>query len=82
MGNSQEQGHDKLSQTSRLHTEAIEAVLDYIGLVADSSNLTLDPDLDSYYVMDAITARAPRLQRQRGNCGRFGRHRFPGRHQR
>jgi methyl-accepting chemotaxis protein len=30
-----------------------------IGAVADGSNLTLDPDLDSFYVMDAVTVRLP-----------------------
>ena len=30
-----------------------------IGAVADGSNLTLDPDLDSFYAMDAATVRLP-----------------------
>jgi methyl-accepting chemotaxis protein len=30
-----------------------------IGAVADGSNLTLDPDLDSFYAMDAVTVRMP-----------------------
>ena len=30
-----------------------------IGAVADGSNLTLDPDLDSFYAMDAATVRMP-----------------------
>jgi methyl-accepting chemotaxis protein len=29
--------------------------------VADGSNLTLDPDLDSFYAMDAVTVRIPAL---------------------
>lgn len=29
--------------------------------VADGSNLTLDPDLDSFYVMDAVTVKLPTL---------------------
>ena len=32
-----------------------------IGKVADGSNLTLDTDLDSYYVMDAATGKVPDL---------------------
>ncbi|MGL4408030.1 MAG: HAMP domain-containing protein, partial [Zoogloea sp.] len=39
------------------HSELVESALAYIGLVADNSNLTLDPDLDSYYVMDALTSK-------------------------
>ncbi len=34
---------------------------DLIAAVADASNLTLDPDLDSFYVMDAATVRLPRI---------------------
>ena len=30
-----------------------------IGAGADGSNLTLDPDLDSFYAMDAVTVRMP-----------------------
>jgi methyl-accepting chemotaxis protein len=36
---------------------------DLIGAVADGSNLTLDPDLDSFYVMDAVTVRLPALHK-------------------
>ena len=32
-----------------------------IGRVADGSNLTLDPDLDSFYAMDAATVELPKL---------------------
>jgi len=32
-----------------------------IGAVADGSNLTLDPELASFYLMDAVTVRAPAL---------------------
>jgi len=30
-----------------------------IGAIADGSNLTLDPDLGSFYAMDAVTVRLP-----------------------
>ncbi|HEX5665656.1 MAG TPA: HAMP domain-containing protein, partial [Hyphomicrobium sp.] len=33
-----------------------------ISKVSDGSNLTLDPDLDSYYLMDAITVRLPEMR--------------------
>ncbi|MFO1146882.1 MAG: methyl-accepting chemotaxis protein [Alsobacter sp.] len=32
-----------------------------IQAIADGSNLTLDPDLDSYYVMDVVVVRLPEL---------------------
>jgi len=33
----------------------------FFTAVADASNLTLDPDLDSYYVMDMVVSRIPAL---------------------
>ena len=39
--------------------ERLEAGKTFIGDVADKSNLTLDPDLDSFYAMDADTVRLP-----------------------
>jgi methyl-accepting chemotaxis protein len=40
-------------------TAKLEAGKTLIGAVADGSNLTLDPDLDSFYAMDAVTVRIP-----------------------
>ena len=48
-------------ESFQLHSDAIDAVLAYIGLVADNSNLTLDPDLDSFYVMDSVVVNIPDL---------------------
>jgi methyl-accepting chemotaxis protein len=39
----------------------VNAVTTLIVAVADGSNLTLDPDLDSYYAMDAATVKLPNL---------------------
>jgi len=39
--------------------DRLEAGKTFIGDVADKSNLTLDPDLDSFYAMDADTVRLP-----------------------
>src|SRR5439155_996973 len=41
--------------------KATAALLALINRVSDRSNLTLDPDLDSYYVMDALVFRVPSL---------------------
>ncbi|AEV84424.1 methyl-accepting chemotaxis sensory transducer [Actinoplanes sp. SE50] len=41
--------------------QATDALLALINRVSDKSNLTLDPDLDSYYVMDALVFRLPLL---------------------
>ena len=39
--------------------DKLDAGKSFIGNVADASNLTLDPDLDSFYAMDAATVRLP-----------------------
>ncbi len=38
---------------------AAQAAANLIGKAADGSNLTLDPDLDSYYTQDALTVKVP-----------------------
>lgn len=43
------------------HTEIIREILALITHVGDTSNLILDPDLDSYYLMDVIVVRLPSL---------------------
>jgi methyl-accepting chemotaxis protein len=43
------------------HTRLVAAVLDALGQSTDGSNLTLDPDLDSYYVMDMSMVRNPQI---------------------
>jgi len=43
-----------------------EALLALLGQVSDGSNLTLDPDIDSYYVMDAVMFRHAPLLEQLG----------------
>lgn len=37
----------------------LQAAATYISAISDGSNLTLDPELDSYYAMDAIVFRLP-----------------------
>ncbi|MBM7773357.1 methyl-accepting chemotaxis protein [Actinokineospora baliensis] len=43
------------------YTKASSALLTLIVAISDTSNLTLDPDLDSYYLMDALVFRLPAL---------------------
>jgi methyl-accepting chemotaxis protein len=38
---------------------AIDAVIEHIARVQDESNLTLDPDIDSYYAQDLVTVKLP-----------------------
>jgi diguanylate cyclase (GGDEF)-like protein len=43
------------------YDRAIDALLALVVRVGDRSNLTLDPDLDTYYLMDALQFRLPLL---------------------
>jgi diguanylate cyclase (GGDEF)-like protein len=43
------------------YNSAMAALLDLIVRVGDESNLTLDPDLDTYYLMDTLQFRLPVL---------------------
>jgi methyl-accepting chemotaxis protein len=48
-------------KTFAAHSAYIDAVVSLIGQVSDGSNLTLDPDLDTYYLMDASLGAVPVL---------------------
>ncbi|MDK2125580.1 methyl-accepting chemotaxis protein [Parachitinimonas caeni] len=52
-----------------LYGAAVDAVLALIGAACDNSNLTLDPDIDSYYLMDTVCARLPMLAARLGESG-------------
>ncbi|MGE0880855.1 MAG: methyl-accepting chemotaxis protein [Acidimicrobiia bacterium] len=56
-------GPESLAQ----YDEAATAVVGLIGRASDGSNLTLDPDLDSYYVMDMVTVKLPALSEAVGH---------------
>ena len=60
---------DLLSKTSSLsveasfqqHSNVIKDTIALIAEVSDASNLTLDPDLDSYYLMNVLMFQGPEL---------------------
>ena len=54
-------GSTSADETLRLHSDLLGDMLGFISLAADRSNLTLDPDIDSYYLMDAATVQLPAL---------------------
>lgn len=54
------------------HTALIADVTALMTSVADGSNLTLDPDLDSYYVMDAVVTRLPAMSESLGQARAVG----------
>jgi methyl-accepting chemotaxis protein len=43
------------------HNKLVRSVLDYVELTSDKSGLTLDPDMDSFYLMDAAIFRMTRV---------------------
>jgi methyl-accepting chemotaxis protein len=51
------------------YNKATTALLGLTVLVSDKSNLTLDPDLDSYYLMDMLVFRLPILLDTSGQAG-------------
>ncbi len=49
------------AKRSAVTEKTIEQARALLTKVADGSNLTLDPDLDSYYVMDTVAIKLPEL---------------------
>ncbi len=60
------------NQTFAAHTAFMDAVLALLQDVTDHSNLTLDPDVDTYYLMDAALFKQPRLIEQMGKMRGLG----------
>ncbi|MFA9270632.1 MAG: methyl-accepting chemotaxis protein [Baekduiaceae bacterium] len=50
------------------HTEVNAAALGLITLAGDTSNLILDPDLDTYYLMDAVVVKLPTIVETAGQA--------------
>nr|WP_281172789.1 methyl-accepting chemotaxis protein [Nevskia soli] len=51
------------------HSKVIDSAIALVGDVSDASNLTLDPDVDSYYLMDVVMFQAPELSEHVGQAG-------------
>ncbi len=58
-------GGDAMDRFNR-STAHIQALITLMNTATDGSNLTLDPDIDSYYVMDAAAFRLPDLMERVG----------------
>ena len=63
---------DDALATFAAHTAFIDAVLALLNDMADSSNLTLDPDVDTFYLMDAAVFRLPSMIEQLGQLRGMG----------
>jgi methyl-accepting chemotaxis protein len=46
-----------LSDSRKMNIDFIDSLVTYQNDIADNSNLTLDPDVDSYYLMSVITSQ-------------------------
>lgn len=62
---------DKI-EIQQLHTRLIQAIRSLISHVGNTSNLILDPDLDSYYLIDAILLKLPVTQDLLGQARLLG----------
>lgn len=59
-------------QVFQARSAYLEALLDLLARSTDGSNLTLDPDLDSYYLMDAAYFRIPDIVENTANIRGLG----------
>lgn len=48
-----------VTESRKKHADIIENVLAYMALSADNSGLTVDPDMNSFYLLDAAIFRVP-----------------------
>ena len=53
----QGQGQDAFNRNGEIISDALA----FITSVGDTSNLTLDPDIDTYYLMDVLVFKGPKL---------------------
>ncbi len=53
--------HVKAVESFERHSQLVTDLRTFIQHVGDKSNLTLDPDLDTYYLMDAVVNRLPEI---------------------
>lgn len=61
-----------LDAVFQAHTDYIEALIALLLQVTDGSNLTLDPDIDTYYLMDAAFFRMPHVVESSGKLRGLG----------
>ena len=52
------------AESAKEHAALVTAIRAMIAHAGDTSNLILDPDLDSYYLMDATLGKLPQLQQR------------------
>ncbi|WP_374494232.1 methyl-accepting chemotaxis protein [Zoogloea sp.] len=60
------------AESFRLHSDYIAKVKAFITQVADNTNATLDPELETYYLMDLFVTRLPELAEDAGRLRALG----------
>lgn len=60
------------SESIARHSALVADMINFISEIADASNLTLDPELDTYYLMDSIVNRLPVLSEKMGQSRAHG----------
>jgi len=66
------EGAKGVDEVFQAHTAPIQALTSLLVQVTDSSNLTLDPEIDSYYLMDAVFFRIPDIVESSGKLRGLG----------
>jgi methyl-accepting chemotaxis protein len=61
-----------LDAVFKAHSVHVESLIALLQTVTDNSNLTLDPDIDSYYLMDATLFRIPDIVESTGKLRGLG----------
>lgn len=61
------------AESFKRHSELIDALLDYMVVISDASNLTLDNEIETYYLMDMAVNRIPLLMEKVGKSRGQGR---------
>ncbi|MDI4635897.1 hypothetical protein J7U46_22730 [Pelomonas sp. V22] len=61
-----------ITATFDAHSQYVDALFRLLEDVADNSHLTLDPDVDTYYLMDAATGKYPAVIEQLGRMRGLG----------
>ena len=70
-------GSMTVQDSNRHHRELIDTVRTMITHAGDTSNLILDPDLDSYYLMDITLLALPQTQDRLAQIMAFGEDKLP-----
>ena len=65
--------HSADSSVDNRHNRLVADIREMITHVGDTSNLILDPDLDSYYLMDVTLLALPQIQERLSRVINFGR---------